>query len=136
MEEFTLSEIASSLDVGERTLRRWSELFEQHGYEFRKRERSRIYSEIELMMFTQMKNIINGLPASEASVYVVLKNTAAAEKNSIREAQFFDEYLEKFEHEYYWKGKKSLDELRSHWQKCKKELGLSMVISSGSKGGS
>ena len=128
MQEYTLGEIASSLDVGERTLRRWSEMLEENGYEFQKRDRSRIYSDRELSMFTQMKNLIKGLTATEASSYVLLNNATTTGTSSLLESiRTFDEYLSKFEREFFWDGRQSLDTLKTQWDQFKKSQGIQHV---------
>lgn len=123
-----MGEIASSLDVGERTLRRWSEMLEENGYEFQKRDRSRIYSDRELSMFTQMKNLIKGLTATEASSYVLLNNATTTGTSSLLESiRTFDEYLSKFEREFFWDGRQSLDTLKTQWDQFKKSQGIQHV---------
>lgn len=103
-------------------------MLEENGYEFQKRDRSRIYSDRELSMFTQMKNLIKGLTATEASSYVLLNNATTTGTSSLLESiRTFDEYLSKFEREFFWDGRQSLDTLKTQWDQFKKSQGIQHV---------
>ncbi|MGG3278952.1 hypothetical protein [Paenibacillus solani] len=128
VKEYSLKEISESLGIADRTLRRWSLLLERNGYPFQMNKTTRVYTDTEYYLFSNIKRSINGVSVYEAITMAIQNQQPIPEENpNIHEKiNEFDQYINRLEEEIFWNGhKNTIENLMREWAKVKKSLGQS-----------
>lgn len=125
LREYSLKEISESLGIADRTLRRWSVMLEQYGYHFEMNKSTRIYTDTEHLLFSNIKKLTQGITVEEAIITVIRnQNQGFLDNPDVQEElKKIDQLIDGLEEEIYWNGeKKSIESLKSYWVEFKRVL--------------
>lgn len=127
VKEHSLKDISESLGIADRTLRRWSVLLEQNGYLFQMNKTTRVYTDTEYRLLSNVKKLTQGLSVDEA-INMVLQNQQQETKDSSDiqgKIDELDRFINDFEGEIFWNGQKnSIELLMRKWAEIKSSLYL------------